>query len=235
MAVWGALVVGISACASDTTPADADLIAGKQMFVEKCAACHILARAGTKGTQGPNLDEAFRQALADGFGRDAVRGAVRSQILHPARLPKSSPAYMPANLVEGKDASDVAAYVAAVTARRGKDSGLLASAVKPAGAGKPAEARNGVLMIPADPNGQLAYITTKAMAPPGQLEVASKNDSSVPHDIAVEGNGINEKGEVVQGGGTSRFTASFKAGEYDYYCTVQGHREAGMEGKLTVK
>ena len=57
----------------------------------------------------------------------------------------------------------------------------------------------------------------------------------MPHDIAVEGNGVNEKGEVVQGGGTSEFSANLQPGEYTFFCSVPGHREGGMEGKLTVE
>jgi len=102
-------------------------------------------------------------------------------------------------------------------------------------AGKPIAAKNGKLEIPADPNGQLAYVTKEATAPPGALEISSKNDASIPHDIALEGNGITGKGEVVQDGGVSKFSVTLKPGEYQYYCTVAGHREGGMEGTLTVK
>ena len=52
--------------------------------MEKCGACHTLARAGTKGTQGPNLDESFRQALRSGMGRNTVEGVVHDQIMNPA-------------------------------------------------------------------------------------------------------------------------------------------------------
>ena len=48
---------------------EADLVAGKRQFAEKCGACHKLRRAGTQGTQGPDLDEAFRQALAGRAGK----------------------------------------------------------------------------------------------------------------------------------------------------------------------
>ena len=58
---------------------------------------------------------------------------------------------------------------------------------------------------------------------------------STPHDIAVEGNGVNDKGETVSGGGVSQFQTDLKPGEYAFFCTVPGHREGGMEGKLTVK
>ena len=58
------------------------------------------------------------------------------------------------------------------------------------------------------------------------------NKSGTPHDIVIDGKG---KGEVVQNGGVSQFNADFAAGSYTFYCSVQGHRQAGMQGKLTVK
>ncbi len=229
------LAVGLSACENDNVDPKADLIAGKKAFAQKCSACHVLARANATGVQGPNLDEAFRQSLKDGFGRDTIHGVVEDQILYPARVPKDSPAYMPAGLVTGKLASDVASYVAAVASRPGKDEGKLAAAVAAPGAGKPVAAKGGKLAIPADPNGQLAYITKEATAPAGALQIDSKNAASIPHDIAIEGNGVEEKGETVTGGGVSTVKATFKAGKYEFYCTVAGHREGGMEGTLTVK
>jgi mono/diheme cytochrome c family protein len=235
LAACGILSGGLSACENDNIDKNADLTAGKKTFAQKCGSCHVLGRAGTKGTQGPNLDDAFRQALSEGFGRDTIHGVVFDQIRHPAKVPKDSPAYMPAKLVTGKVASDVAAYVAAVAARPGKDKGKLATAVAAAGAGKPVAAKGGVLALPADPNGQLAYITKQASAPAGALEIDSKNASSIEHDIALEGGGVNEKGETVQSGGTSKINVTVKPGKYTFYCTVAGHRAGGMEGTLTVK
>jgi mono/diheme cytochrome c family protein len=100
-----------------------DLTKGKAQFVEKCGTCHTLARAGTAGTQGPNLDAAFQTALADGVGRNTVEGIVHAQILHPRRN-----SIMPAGLVKGEDARDVAAYVGYAADRSGSDQGALASA-----------------------------------------------------------------------------------------------------------
>jgi plastocyanin len=208
-----------------------DLIAGKQLFVAKCGACHTLARAGTKGSVGPNLDDAFKRSLQDGMGRSTVRGVVEHQILYPAKLPPGV-VYMPAKLVTGQGAADVAAYVAFVSAKGGQDTGLLAAAVKKAGAGKPAVEKAGVLEIDADPTGQLAYVTSKATATPGPVTIKMANKSTVQHDIAIEGDG---KGPVVSGGGVSQFKTTLKAGVYTYYCTVDGHRAAGMLGKITVK
>jgi mono/diheme cytochrome c family protein len=100
-----------------------DLSNGKAQFVEKCGSCHALGRAGTAGTQGPSLDAAFQTALADGIDRDTVEGIVHKQILHPRRN-----SIMPAGLVTGENAKDVAAYVAFAAAKSGDDSGALATA-----------------------------------------------------------------------------------------------------------
>ena len=230
-AVAAVLVVcagmAVGACSATQDDADADVVAGKRLFAERCGSCHVLGRAETKGVTGPNLDEAFQQALKDGMGRSGIRGVVRAQINAP-----SIGSGMPADLVEGEQADQVAAYVAQSVARSGEDSGLLATAVPKAGGGEPAVAKGGTLDIPADPGGQLAYVTNEASAKPGALNVRSENESSTPHNIVIDGKG---KGEVVQDGGVSEFEADFTAGDYEYYCSVAGHREAGMEGKLTVE
>jgi len=121
LAALGALAIALAlgACGHN----DPDLETGKAKFVEKCGSCHTLARAGTQGTTGPNLDTAFQAALRDGLDRDTVEGVVHRQILHPR-----TDSQMPAGLVKGDDASDVAAYVGYAAARTGDDQGALASA-----------------------------------------------------------------------------------------------------------
>jgi plastocyanin len=216
-----------------------NVVNGKQLFVERCGACHVLQRAGTKGVTGPNLDQAFQQARKDGFKDSTFQGMVHRQILQPAKNAQVDPKTgkvlpkMPPNVVKGDDAEDVAAYVASAVAKPGEDTGQLAS-IGAAKAEGTAQAENGKLEIPADPNGALAYQFADAKSPPGQLEIDSPNDSSVPHDISLEGNGVNENGEVVSNGGVSRVNVDLKAGEYTFYCSVTGHRQAGMEGTLTV-
>jgi plastocyanin len=227
LATTGA-AVALSACSvSSSDESSANLISGKKLFVSKCGACHVLNRAQTKGTTGPDLDEAFQQALKDGMERSGIQGAVHAQILHPNRN-----GVMPAKLVTGEDASDVAAYVARSAAAGGKDTGLLATAVKAAGSGKPAVEKDGSLEVDADPTGQLAFVTNTAQGKPGEITVKMANKSGTPHDIVIDGKG---KGAVVSNGGVSKFTATFGAGTYTYYCSVPGHRQAGMQGKLTVK
>lgn len=232
MVVVGAALAAcaLSACGSQSAAQSSDnLVEGKRLFVERCGSCHTLARAQTTGTQGPDLDAAFRRSRADGFGRSTVRGVVAEQIKNPVG------AEMPADLVEGDAVTDVAAYVATSVAKPGEDTGRLATAVEPAGSGEPAVAENGVLEIPADPNGRLAYAASEASAEAGTLTVRMPNESTIEHDIAVDNGGVTAKGEVVGKGGTSQFQADFPPGEYTYFCTVPGHREAGMEGTLTVR
>ena len=227
----GSLLLGSGCGLTEDEP---DLVAGKTQFTEKCAACHILKRANATGTQGPNLDESFRQALADGMTRSGIAGVVESQIDTPARLSKRDPVYMPEDLVTGRDAKNVAAYVAEVAARPGEDQGLLAEAGQPKTSNKPIAAKNGTLEIPAAPGG-LAYVANAATAPAGPLKLVMPNPASVPHNIALEGGGINEIGPVVNQDGTSEISVTVKPGEYTFYCSVEGHREGGMAGKLTVK
>ena len=227
IAVVGACAVVLSACSTRAEGGNPNLIAGKQMFVAKCGSCHTLSRAQTKGNVGPNLDAAFEQPLKDGFGRSGIAGLVHGWILHPN---PNSP--MPVGLLKGQHAYDVAAYVAASVSRSGPDTGLLATAVKAAGGGKPAVAKAGTVQIDADPGGQLAFVTNQALAPAGKLTVKMVNKSGTPHDIVIDGKGA---GKQVSGGGVSEFSADFKPGSYTYYCSVTGHRAAGMQGKLTVK
>jgi mono/diheme cytochrome c family protein len=111
------VAAALAACGRD----EPDLSNGKALFVQSCGSCHILDRAGTQGQQGPNLDASFRAALRSGMNRETVEGIVRDQIANVRRN-----STMPANLVTGDDARDVAAYVAAATAKPGEDEGALA-------------------------------------------------------------------------------------------------------------
>jgi mono/diheme cytochrome c family protein len=217
-------VLVFAACGRDEP---ADLVNGKELFIGEgtCGSCHALARAGTSGTQGPDLDKAFAQARADGMNEDTVQGVVHRQIEFPRRN-----SIMPADLVTGDDARDVAAYVAEVAGIPGEDTGELADVGVQRG-GK-ATAENGVLQIDADETGALAFTADTATAPPGRIEFVMDNPSPIDHNIALEGDG---EGDVVGNGGTSRFEANLKPGKYTYVCTVPGHAEGGMTGELTVK
>jgi plastocyanin len=206
-----------------------DLVNGKKLFVAKCGSCHTLSHASTQGTVGPNLDDAFRQDRANGLRSSDIRGLVDYWIQYP-----SAEGQMPARLYEGQKAADVAGYVAAVAARPGQDTGALGEAVQTT-TQKPVTAQNGKLQIDADPNGQLKFLASSASAKAGQVTINMKNASSVPHDIGVKGNGVNQVGSIVQNGGTSTVSISLKPGTYTFFCSVDGHEAAGMKGTLTVK
>jgi len=217
-----------------------NLVNGKTLFAEKCAACHSLARANAQGVIGPNLDEAWQQAAKDGFGRSTYEGVVHRWIQQPNMNVQNDPEtgeplqLMPADLVTGEDAQDVAAYVASVAARPGEDTGRLADAGQ-VRSDEVAQADGGTLEIPAVESGALAYQFGSAEAQAGALTIESENVSDVPHNIAVDGGGVDEEGEVVQDGGTSTVEVELEPGEYEFYCSVPGHREGGMVGELTVE
>jgi mono/diheme cytochrome c family protein len=122
-AAAGGLAVALllSACGTggSVVNAPADKENGRKLFQENCVGCHTLAAAGSQATIGPNLDYAFAQARADGFKETAILDIVHDQIKFPGQYPvrESNPDYlkanMPANLVTGQNAIDVAAFVAA--------------------------------------------------------------------------------------------------------------------------
>jgi cbb3-type cytochrome c oxidase subunit III len=94
---------------------------GQKLFQQKCAGCHVLAAAGAQGTVGPNLDDAFAADKQQKFKESTIQNVVLLQIRQP-----SPP--MPANLVKGQDAQDVAAFVAAASGT-GKANGGSTSAL----------------------------------------------------------------------------------------------------------
>ncbi len=91
-----------------------DRAKGKELFVQSCASCHTLADAGTTGEIGPNLDNAFFASRRDGLGESTILQVVRGQIAYPVTETSTGAPGMPADLVTGQDAEDVASYVASV-------------------------------------------------------------------------------------------------------------------------
>jgi len=98
------------------TEATGDKANGKELFTAKCAACHTLADAGTTGEIGPNLDDAFADSRRSGLGESTFVQVVRGAIAYPIVNPPTGAPGMPADIVTGQDAIDVATYVASVAA-----------------------------------------------------------------------------------------------------------------------
>jgi cbb3-type cytochrome c oxidase subunit III len=114
-----AIACALAACGTGGLVSGAvDRENGRALFQSKCAGCHALENAGSQSTIGPDLDDAFAQARADGYKESSIREIVHEQIRFPGQYdtkandPGFLTANMPANLVTGTDAEDVAAYVA---------------------------------------------------------------------------------------------------------------------------
>lgn len=233
-----AVALAATALAGCTLKTHNDPVNGKRLFVARCGSCHELAHANTKGIPGPpNLDEAFGPARRAGIHTSTIEGIVYSQILNPNQrvANDSTGTYrMPEHLATGQDARDIAAYVSMVAGVPGQDTGALATAVLSA-VRKPAVEQNGKLEIDADPTGQLQFLAPSATAKPGHVTITMKNTSMTMHDIAIQGPGANAVGPIVDNGATSSIAVNLKPGKYTFYCSVPGHRQAGMQGTLTVK
>lgn len=103
--------------------------------------------------------------------------------------------------------------------------------------GQPAARERGGsgLRLSADPGGELRFDRPSLEARAGQVTLVMDNPSSVPHNVSIEGRGVDEEGKTVGEGGRSTVRAELRPGEYDFYCSVSGHRQGGMEGTLTVR
>ena len=100
LAAMAAVALGASACGTST----ADVENGRILFIERCGTCHTLAEAGTTATVGPNLDDLRppQSLVLNAIAQGRARGVGR----------------MPAALLQGQDAQDVAAYVSKVAGRQ---------------------------------------------------------------------------------------------------------------------
>ena len=112
--------------------------------------------------------------------------------------------------------------------------GTMILVVSLAAAGTAAAApRATVLHLKAEASG-LRYDKKTLHAHAGKVTIMMKNLSVLKHDVAIKGHGVNRKGKIVGKGGTSTVTATLKKGRYEFYCSVDGHAEAGMKGTLIV-
>jgi len=102
--------------------------------------------------------------------------------------------------------------------------------------GKKAGGATATLEFEADPEGALAYTTTEAETKAGKVEIEFNNPQSLTHDVAIEDTGGEVVGqtELIDSGSDST-VVDLKPGTYTFFCSVPGHREAGMEGTLTVE
>lgn len=87
----------------------------------------------------------------------------------------------------------------------------------------------GALAAPA-----LEYAQAPSEAPAGQVSVELVNEGAIEHDVVIEE--LRDRAVAAAGGGeTATGQVGLEPGTYTYYCSVPGHRAAGMEGTLTVE
>lgn len=92
-----------------------------------------------------------------------------------------------------------------------------------------------VLKLAANPSGSLSYDTTTLTAKPGKVMIAFTNASPLSHDVVVQSSsGATVGATPIFTGGTKSVKLDLKAGTYTFFCSVPGHRQAGMQGTLTV-
>jgi plastocyanin len=91
------------------------------------------------------------------------------------------------------------------------------------------------ISLAANPEGVLKFDKSTLAATAGSVSISFTNNSPVPHNVTV----ASPSGSVIGAtatfqGGTKILPLNLKPGTYVFYCSVPGHRAAGMEGKLTV-
>ena len=74
-------------------------------------------------------------------------------------------------------------------------------------------------------------VTAKA----GEVTFTLQNDGSAEHNLEVEGNGIEEVSDTIGGGQSTELAVDLKPGTYEMYCAIDGHKDLGMEGEITVE
>jgi cbb3-type cytochrome c oxidase subunit III len=149
--------------------AGGDQANGAKLFKSTCGGCHVLAAAGSQGTTGPNLDDAFSGSKQQGFKLSTIVNVVLDQI-------REANAPMPKNLVKGQDAVDVASYVAAVAGQGG-------SATPPSALGN-----NGKAIFQADCSSCHTLAAAQATGTIGpNLDQLKPAEARVKHQVEVGG------------------------------------------------
>jgi plastocyanin len=91
------------------------------------------------------------------------------------------------------------------------------------------------LALSADPSGALKFDKTSAAVLSGRVEITFENPAPIEHNVTIaKGSDVVGQTQTITGTST-RTPVRLEPGEYVFYCSVTGHRAAGMEGKLTVE
>lgn len=129
----------------------------------------------------------------------------------------------------GTTASTGAASAPSTTSSTSSSAASSTPAPAPSGSGKP-------LSLAANAKGEFKYEPSSLTAKAGSVSIDFTNASPLEHDLTIASSSGTVAGATpIFQGGSKTLTVSLKAGTYKFYCTVPGHRAAGMEGTLTVR
>ncbi len=79
-----------------------------------------------------------------------------------------------------------------------------------------------------------AFAPSKITVPAGTVTFDLTNDGKATHALEIEGNGVEEESDEIGPGESTKLTVKLDDGEYEIYCPVDGHKERGMTGTVTV-
>jgi len=132
---------------------------------------------------------------------------------------------------EARDAENATADAASAEEEKANEAQQAADVGQPQNADASSK-----LELSAPENGDLAFDPPSLEASAGKVEIDFTNPAPIEHDVNIEQDGKQLAGsDLVSDGDSTTVSTDLKAGDYTYYCSVPGHREAGMEGTLTVK
>lgn len=140
----------------------------------------------------------------------------------------------------GSSKSSSAAAPASSTASSSSSSPATStsSSTSSAASSSSATAGGSTLTQAADPSGNLKFVKSSLTAKAGNVTVKFTNASMLPHNLTIQqgsGGAVVGATPTFSGGGTKTLSVKLKPGTYTFYCSVDGHRAAGMQGTLTVK
>jgi plastocyanin len=110
-----------------------------------------------------------------------------------------------------------------------------APTTSPSSSGSSSGALSSKVSLAASANGQLSYDTKTLHAKAGKVSIDFTNSSPVEHNVTIEGAGKQLGATPTFQGGSKTLTLDLQAGTYKFFCSVPGHRAAGMEGTLIVE
>lgn len=231
LVAWALFVSLAMGMRNDKFPGDL----GGQRVVSAITALLVLAAASTAviTSGGEAKAGAESKPTYTQFGANTPDTALPESANKPPSATSGAPA--PAESTPAASTPTASAPAKTTPAKKtpAKKETAKATTGTPAPPSSPAAAAT-TLKLSANPAGQLAYTTKALSAKAGKVTIDFSNSSPVEHDVAIA-QGSTVVGQTpVFTGGAKTLTITLKPGKYSFYCTVPGHRAAGMEGTLTV-